>query len=85
MFSETERIQFDAGMLSVFGLFETLYYQSQLRTGERKLFLAEERALKNVLAYIGICERWVENPYSLDIEFRSYVQSLLLESQESEV
>ena len=77
---ESERIQFDMLQLSVFRIFETIFYQSRAGTGERRLLVAEERGLRAALTtFPGIQAWWRENPYSFDQEFRDYVDSFLPE------
>ena len=77
---ESEQIQFDMFQLSVFRIFETIFYQSRAGTGERRLLTAEERGLRAVLTtFPGIQAWWRDNPYSFDQEFRDYVDSFLPE------
>jgi hypothetical protein len=71
--SDSERHQFDMMLLSYFHVFETMYYQAELGTGDKNLVSTEERSLKALFANAGVREWWSENPYAYSQEFRVYV------------
>jgi hypothetical protein len=50
---EDERSQYDWLCIAYFRVFETLFYQSRVGTGERELFQSEERSLRAALSRPG--------------------------------
>jgi len=72
-----ERWRFDALMLSLFHVFETLFFESQVGAGDQHLTAAEERSLLALFSSTGITEWWAANPYSFSDEFRHYVESFV--------
>jgi hypothetical protein len=74
--TDVERWQFDSIVRAYFHVCETMFYQSELGSGDKGIVLAEERGMKEVLAKSGGRESWVENPYGFSVEFRCYVDRL---------
>ncbi len=61
--------------LSTLRVFETLFYQSHLGTGENKLLVSEQRSMEFMFSLESFREWWSENPFSFDAEFRGWVES----------
>ena len=76
---EDQQIQFAFLCLSAVRIFDTMYHQSKLGTGELGLWRAEERALATLLQYPGIRAWWATNPLSVTEEFRTYIERVLLQ------
>lgn len=75
--SEADRNKFDLMMLSLFHVFDTIYYSAQEGILERSLLRQHERSLAALAANAGVRAWWAENPYAYGPEFRAYVDSLL--------
>ena len=75
--SDGERHQLDLILLSYLHVFETMYYQANLGTGDSNLVTTEERSLKALLANAGVREWWSDNPYAFSQDFRGYVETFL--------
>ncbi len=69
--------------LSMLRIFETLFYQSQVGTGERQLLVAEERSLKAMFEFHGIQQWWQANPFSFDVAFRTYIDTFASNASEA--
>ncbi len=72
---EAGRLQGDMLAYSFLRVFETLFYQSRVGTGEQQLLRAEERTLGFMFQMNGFREWWRENPFSFHSDFRNYVDS----------
>ena len=79
-----QRWQFDAILRAYFHVCETMYFQSNVGTGDRGIVMAEERGMKIILTSSGGRESWKENPFGFSIEFRAYVEQFVESDTDSE-
>ncbi len=64
-------------MFALFRIYETLFYQNQIGTGERRLLRSEELNIQHLFASPGVCRWWRDQPFAIDEEFRRYVDTLI--------
>ena len=75
--SEPERIQYTLLLFALLRIYETLYYQNRLGTGERELLRSEEVNMRVIFSEPGVQQWWREQPFALDGDFRQYIDSLV--------
>ena len=75
--SPEDRWRFDSVMRAYMHVCETMFVQSELRSGDDSIHLAEEEGIRTVMTSPGSREWWDENPYGFGPEFRSYVAGLV--------
>ncbi len=73
--TDDEQVVFSFLHLSVFRVFETLYYQREVGTAEEQLFQSEIRSLDSVASNPGVRTWWSSNPYAFSPEFRRFVET----------
>jgi len=78
---EDEQSSIDMMMLGYMRVFETLYYQYKSGTMEAKLFEAELKTLKWTVTNPGFHVWWPNNPISLSVEFRAFIDGLIRDAQ----
>ncbi len=81
---DDERVSYSFMSLGYMRIFETLYYQYNNGTLDKKLFDAELKTLKWSVTYPGFQAWWAVNPISLSTEFRAFIDGLIREAQEKE-
>jgi hypothetical protein len=81
--NEDERVSFSFMSLAYMRIFETLYYQYNNGTLDKKLFDAELQTLKWSLTeeHPGFLAWWANNPISLSAEFRAFIDGLIRDAQ----
>ena len=81
--NEDERVSFGFMSLAYMRIFETLYYQYNNGTLDKKLFDAELQTLKWSLTeeHPGTLAWWATNPISLSAEFRAFIDDLIRDAQ----
>ena len=79
--NEDERISFSFIALGYMRIFETLFYQYNSGTLDKKLFDAELRTLKWTVTNPGFMAWWPVNPISLSDEFRAFIDGLIHDAQ----
>ena len=81
--NEDERVSFSFLSLAYMRIFETLYYQYNNGTLDKKLFDAELQTLKWSFTKErpGALAWWVNNPISLSAEFRAFIDGLIRDAQ----
>ncbi len=75
--SEPERVQYTLLLFALLRIYETLYYQNRVGTGERELLRSEELNMRVVFSNPGTQQWWREQPFALDAEFRRYIESVM--------
>jgi hypothetical protein len=79
---DDERASVAMMMLSYMRIFETLYYQYNNGTLDKKLFDAELKTLKwTVTENPGFLAWWADNPIALSAEFRAFIDGLIRDAQ----
>jgi len=78
---EDERISFGFMNLAYARIFETLFYQYENGTMDKKLFDAELASLKMFIRYPGFRQWWSENPISLSTEYRAFVGNVIADAE----
>jgi hypothetical protein len=81
--SDDERTSFSFMSLAYMRIFETLYYQYNNGTLDKKLFDAELQTLKWSFTkqHPGFLAWWATNPISLSAEFRDFINGLIRDAQ----
>ena len=75
--SPQEQVRYTMLLFSLLRVWETIYYQSSVGTGERGLFRAEEANLHWLFAHSGVQDWWRDCPFSFNDEFNAYLDSFL--------
>ena len=78
---EDERVQFDFMLLSVFQVYETIYFQHMIGTAEEQLFANFEHDVAMVLKAPGVRQWFRETPFAFSPGFRAYITSRILAEQ----
>lgn len=79
---DDERASIAMLLLAYMRIFETLYYQYNNGTLDKKLFDAELKTLKwTVTENPGFLAWWVNNPIALSAEFRAFIDGLIRDAQ----
>jgi hypothetical protein len=79
---EDERASGHMMMLAYMRIFETLYYQYNNGTLDKKLFDAELKTLTWSVTHPGIQAWWAANPISLSAEYRAFIDGLIRDAQQ---
>lgn len=80
--NEYERASVAFTMLGYMRIFETLYYQYNNGTLDKKLFDAELKTLKWTFTdNPGVLAWWANNPISLSDDFRAFIDGLIRDAQ----
>lgn len=75
--SEDERTAYGFMMLGYARVFETLFYQNNTGTMEKKLFETELNTLRWAATNPGYREWWAANPISLSAEYREFIGGII--------
>jgi len=78
--NDDERVSYSYMLLGYMRIFETLYYQYNNGTMDKKLFDAEVKTLRWSVSKPGFREWWRENPISLSAEYRAFIGGLITEA-----
>ncbi len=77
------QVQFSFNSMAIFRVFETIYFQTQSGVAEPRLWEAEERSIRQLLAMPGVRQWWRGNPLSFSTEFRDLIDGMIAEIEKA--
>jgi hypothetical protein len=73
-----DRWRFDSTVRACLHVWETMYMQADLGTGDLGIVAAEENGIETIFSSEGVRKWWAENPFGFSPQFRGYVGKLIM-------